>query len=113
MNGAFCDQNVLAPKLVYTSYIPRIPILKMLDDIQADSVKPVYRMNIANKGIHLAPYHALDSVIPPKAKDMVEKAKQQMIDKELILGTDFWETAVKRDKELREKLAKEKHFLVK
>ena len=82
---AFVDQHLLAPTLIFTSVILRVPVGQILEDIEAGAFKQIYWQNLANGGIKLAPYYGFETIIPQSAKDLVEKEKARIVSGELTL----------------------------
>lgn len=81
------DQNELAPDLMLTSIVIDIPrcIELQVDKIKEGTFGGVWKAGVAEGITDIAPYHALESVIPDEVKQVVEQTRQDIISGKLVV----------------------------
>jgi len=92
--GNTADQNSLAPDTIITSSLRNVSILfeLALDIVQSDKFTgAVYQFGLKDGATDFSSFHGLDNMVPQEVKDLMNKAKQDIIEGKIIVPTiDQW-----------------------
>ena len=80
--GDSWDQSVISPGAVVCSTIYNVPTLVMIavDKVRSGTFKGgVFNLGMKDAVVDIAPYHAFESKIPAKAKDMIADAQKRIL----------------------------------